>query len=106
MAPQPRTPRWYLIPVRVLLVTFICTLLSFAVSLLVGIIAIVAISAYRRVNPDMRLAYRHIALPAAFVVGCIAFVISTLMEVRYYRQSKTLAAIARVTEEHHLRIPS
>ena len=40
--PPPRPPRWYTIPVRVGLVTFISTLLSFAVSLLLAI-ALVAV---------------------------------------------------------------
>src|SRR5277367_6844297 len=43
---QPSTspankPRWYLIPPRILLVTFLLTLLSFAVSLSLGIPAVV-----------------------------------------------------------------
>ena len=37
-------PRWYLIPVRVLLVTFVVMLLSFAVSLLLGIGGVVLAS--------------------------------------------------------------
>jgi hypothetical protein len=101
MSPQSRSPRWYTIPVRVLLVTFICTLLSFAVSLFAGIIATVAISAHRHVHPDMRIAYRHIALPAAIVAGGIVLLLATVMEIRHYRQSKTLAAIARVSAQPH-----
>ena len=63
MPPTPRPPRWYAIPVRVLLVTFIGTLISFAVSLLVGIIGTVVMSALRHVHPNMTVAYRLIALP-------------------------------------------
>lgn len=94
-----RSPRWYTIPVRVLLITFICTLLSFAVCLLLAIGGMVALSAYRHVNPDMRLAYRRMALPAAAVTGAIVFLFSSIMEIRYYRRSRALAAIARLTEE-------
>ncbi len=97
MPPKPRPPRWYAIPVRVLLVTFIGTLLSFAVSLLLGIIGTVVVAAWRRINPDMTAAYRHIALPAALVAGSIIFVLALAMEIRHYRQSKTLAAIARIS---------
>jgi hypothetical protein len=97
MPPMPRPPRWYSIPVRVLLVTFIGTLLAFAVSLLLGIIGVVAVSALRHVNPDMTAAYRHIALPAALVAGSIIFVLALAMEIRHYRQSKTLAGIARLS---------
>lgn len=97
MPPQPRMPRWYLIPVRVLLVTFICTLIFFAVSLLLGIIGIAAVSAVRHVHPNMTIAYRMVALPAAVVAGGIIFVLALTMEIRHYRQSKTLAAIERMS---------
>jgi len=97
MPPNPRPPRWYAIPVRVLLITFIGTLISFAVSLLLGIIGTVIVSALRHVNPNMTVAYRLIALPAAVVAGSIIFVLVVTMEIRHYRQSKTLAAIARVS---------
>ncbi len=98
LKPHARTPRWYTIPVRVLLVTFIGTLLSFAVSLFVGIIGTVVVSAMRgNAHPDMTLAYRHIALPFAAAAGSIIFVLTLAMEIRHYRQMKTLAAIERVS---------
>jgi len=95
--PTPRPPRWYAIPVRVLLVTFIGTLISFAVSLLLGIIGTVGVSALRHVNPNMTVAYRLIALPAAVAAGSIIFVLAVAMEIRHYRQSKTLHAIERLS---------
>jgi uncharacterized BrkB/YihY/UPF0761 family membrane protein len=91
-----RLPHWYAIPVRVCLVTFIGTLLCFAVGLLLGILGTVLVSALRGVHPDMRIAYRLIALPAALVAGSIVFVLALLMEIRHYRQSKTLSAIERL----------
>ncbi len=97
MPPTPRPPRWYAIPVRVLVMTFIGTLITFAVSLLLGIVAILVVSTLRHVNPNMTVAYRLIALPAAIVAGSIIFVLGLAMEIRHYRQSKTLAAIARVS---------
>src|SRR5580700_9935756 len=97
MPPTPHPPRWYAIPVRVLLLTFIGTLLSFAVSLLVGIIGTVAVSGLRGVHPNMTVAYRQIALPATVVAGAIIFVLSLAVEVRHCRQSKTLAAIERMS---------
>jgi uncharacterized membrane protein len=81
----------------VLLVTFVGTLISFAISLLVGIVVTVLASSLRNGHPDMTLAYRHIALPSALVAGSIIFVLAVVMEVRHYRQSKTLAGIARVS---------
>ena len=97
MPPTPRPPRWYAIPVRVLLVTFIGTLVSFAVSLLLGIVGTVVVSSLRHVHPNMTVAYRTIALPAAVVAGSIIFVLALAMEIRHYRQSKTLAAIERAS---------
>lgn len=94
---QRRPPRWYAIPVRVLLVTFLGTLISFAVSLLLGIIGTVAIATIRGVHPNMTVAYRLVALPAGVVAGCIIFVLCLAMELRHYRQSKTLDAIERAS---------
>jgi len=96
MPPTARPPRWYAIPVRVLLVTFIGTLVSFAISLLLGIVGTVIVSSLRHVNPNMTEAYRRIALPSALVAGSIIFVLALIMEIRHYRQSKTLSAIERL----------
>ena len=92
-----RAPRWYAIPVRICLVTFVATLLCFAVTLLLAIIGTVIVDAVRGVHPDMRIAYRMIALPVALVAGSIIFVLSTVMEIRHYRQSKMLSAIERLS---------
>jgi hypothetical protein len=98
VSPQssPRLPRWYLIPVRVGLVTFICTLIIFAVSLLLGIIGTVIFARVRGAHPNMTIAYRLFALPAALVAGGIILVLSLGMEIRHYRQVKALAAIERM----------
>jgi hypothetical protein len=93
---QSRAPRWYTIPVRVGLVTFIGTLLSFAVSLLFAIFGTVILASLHGVHPDMRIAYRHIALPVAVVAGSIIFVTTLVMEIRHYRQVRTLTAIERM----------
>jgi hypothetical protein len=95
--PPPHPPRWYAIPIRVLLVTFLGTLVTFAVSLLLGILGTVVLSSLRHINPNMTVAYRLIALPAALAAGSIIFVLALTMEVRHYRQSKTLAAIERAS---------
>jgi len=91
-----RKPRWYGLVVRVCLVTFIGTLLCFAISLLLAILGIAIVSAFGAVHPDMRIAYRHIAIPMALVAGSIVFVLALVMEVRHYRQNKTLSAIERM----------
>lgn len=91
-----RSPHWYGIPVRVCLLTFLGTLLSFAVSLLLAILGTVIVSALRGVHPDMRIAYRDVAMPVALVAGTVIFVIALVMEIRHYRQAKTLSAIERM----------
>jgi hypothetical protein len=91
-----RSPRWYGIPIRVLVVTFIGTLLCFAVSLFLTILGTVAVGALRGVRPDMRMAYRHFALPAAVIAGSIILVLTLVMEIRHYRQAKTLSAIEKM----------
>ncbi len=90
-----RPPRWYLIPIRVLLVTFIVTLLSFAASLLLGILGTLLAAKLRGVQPDMTFAYRRVALPVAAMVVAIVFVSAVFMEVRHYRQTRALAQIER-----------
>ncbi|MGO9087084.1 MAG: hypothetical protein ACLP6G_23880 [Terriglobales bacterium] len=95
-APVFRSPHWYGIPVRVFLVTFIGTLICFAVSLLLAIMGTVIVAALRGVHPDMRIAYRHIALPTALVTGSVIFAVTLIMEIRHYRQAKTLSAMERM----------
>jgi len=94
---QGSPQRWYLIPVRVLLVTFIITLLSFAVSLLLGISGVVLAARLREVHPNMTLAYKFVALPVAGAVAAVVLVSSALMEIRHYRQVKTLEGIERAS---------
>jgi hypothetical protein len=88
-----RRPRWYLIPIRVLLVTFVVTLLSFAVSLLLGICAVALAAKLHRIHPDLRIAYRYIALPAASMVAAIVLISSSFMEIRHYRRAKVVRRI-------------
>ena len=91
-----RQPRWYGIPVRVLLATFIGTLFSFSVSLLFAILATVIVARMRGVHPDMTIAYRQIALPMALVAGAIIFALALVMEIRHYRQSKALSTLEKM----------
>jgi len=79
----------------VLLVTFVLTALSFAVTLFLGILGIVIGSRLRGIHPNMAFAYRHIAAPAAAIAGCIVLVSATAMEIRHYQQNRALAAIER-----------
>jgi len=96
-ASEFRSPRWYGIPFRVLLLTAIGTLLSFALSLLISIIGVVLVSLVRGAHPDMRIAYRDFALPAALVVGAASLIFAVVTEIRHYRQVKSLAAIEKMS---------
>ncbi len=89
--------RWIAIPARVFAMTFLFTLLSFAVALLLSILGTVVYSQVKHIAPDMRFAYRHIAFPFAITVGATVFVLLLAMEIRNFRQRKALAGIERVS---------
>jgi len=74
---------WFLRLLRVLLVSFLLALLSFAVCLLLGILGLTISAAVRGSHPDLTLAYRGIALPAAMVAGLIALVGAIALEFRH-----------------------
>ena len=93
MGSYSRKPHWYLIPFKVLVVTFLLTLLSFAVSLLLGILGMVLRGLIVGVHPNMTVAYRHVALPVAIVAATVVFFGSIVMEIRRYRQDKALFSI-------------
>lgn len=92
-----RQPRWIAIPFRVGALTFLFTLLSFAVSLLLSILGSIVYSVAKHVPADLPFAYRHIAFPFAITVGGIVFVVSLTLEIRRYRQSRVLAGIERAS---------
>ncbi len=85
------------IPARVFALTFVGTLLSFAVSLLLAILGTLLVSAVRGVHADFRIAYRYVALPVAVIVALALAIIATTSEIRHYRQAKTLKAIERMS---------
>jgi hypothetical protein len=91
----PSRPRWIGIPVRALAMTFLFTLLSFAVALLLSILGTVVYSQVKHVAPNLTFAYRHIAFPCAIAAGSVVLVLSLGMEIRNYRQRKTLKEIER-----------
>lgn len=82
--------RWYMIPVRVLVATFVVTLLSFAISLFLGIVGVILAALMRGVHPNMALAYRDVAFPIAGTVAAVVLVSASFMEGRHYHQAKTL----------------
>ncbi len=80
--------RWFLVPLRVLLVTFLLALLSFAVCLFLGILGLVITAAMRGTQPNLTIAYREIAFPAAILAGAAALVAAIVMEIRHRQQPK------------------
>ena len=78
--------RWQLVVFRVLLVSFLLTLLAFAACLLLGILGLVISGWLRGVHPDMTLAYRHFAFPVAVAAGVIALLAAIVMEARKSRE--------------------
>ena len=74
---------------RVLLVSFLFTLLSFAVCLLLAITGLMIRGALLGGRPDMTIAYRQIAFPAAVVGGAIALLGAIVLEVRQRRRERS-----------------
>jgi hypothetical protein len=72
------------------MITFGLTGISFAVSLFVGILCMAMMGVFRGHLPDMRLAYRMFALPVAAMVGIVAFLVASTVEVRHYLRAKRL----------------
>jgi hypothetical protein len=72
-------------------------LFFFAVSLLLGILGLVIAARLRGLHPNLTIAYRYIALPAAATAGVIALISASVMEIRHYRQTKALAEIERIS---------
>jgi hypothetical protein len=92
-----RKPSWVKIPFRVVVYTTLLTLMTFSVSLLLGIIGVLIHAQLRGIRPDLPFAYKHIALPVAIVAGAIILVLSLIMEIRHYRQARVLAGIERAS---------
>jgi uncharacterized RDD family membrane protein YckC len=90
-------PRWMLVPARVFAMTFLFTLLSFAIALLLSILGAVVYSQVKHVAPNLTFAYRHIAFPFAITVGAIVLLMLVTMEIKNYRQRKVLAGIERAS---------
>jgi hypothetical protein len=90
-------PHWYAIPARILLITFLLTLLSFAVSLLLGILGTVIAARVRGIHPNLTTAYRQIAFPLALAAAAITFISACITEIRHHRQNKALAQIERIS---------
>jgi hypothetical protein len=83
--------------VRIFLITLLFTLLTFAVSLLTGILGVIVLARLKGTQPQLAVAYRSIAVPIAAVAGVIFLVLAIAMEIRHYRQTRALAGIERAS---------
>ncbi|HMK23959.1 MAG TPA: hypothetical protein VK466_16615 [Terriglobales bacterium] len=97
-------PHWYGVPARALFVTFLLTLLSFAVTLFVTILAMVVAAALRHTTPNLPFAYRHVAFPVALGVGSMVLLVSLVVEIRQLRQARALEGIARASRQDPAKI--
>jgi hypothetical protein len=89
-------PRLFWIPLRVLLVTVLFGLMTFAVSLLLGILGTVVWAGLHHAPLNLTVVYRRFAPVAAGMVAGVALVSTAVVEVRHYRQARALAAIERM----------
>lgn len=67
--------------------TGLCTLLSFAMALLIGIVGVALTNLMRGGPVDMTLAYRGVGLPVAAAALVISLVISLVSEIGHHRRS-------------------
>jgi hypothetical protein len=74
------------IAVRVVLITFVFTLLAFAVGLLCGIGASVLYGVIRHIHPDMTWAYKFVAAPFAAISLVVTFFVMLINEIRRARR--------------------
>ena len=99
--PESSRPRWLGAAGRVIAFTFLLTLLSFAVALLVSILGTIVHAQVNHVAPNLMFAYKHIAFPIALVVGAIVLVGTLFVEIRNYRRGKVLASIEHTMTLSH-----
>ena len=74
--------------VRVLFTTLLFTAGGMGLGLLLGIIGMVSYGLIAGVQPDMRNAYRHVAVPIAVTIGCVALAGALVLELRATRTSR------------------
>jgi hypothetical protein len=76
--------------VRVLFTTLLFTAGGMGLGLLIGIIGMITYGLIAGIQPDMRNAYRHFAIPLAIAVGCVAFLGALMLELCARRTSTSL----------------
>jgi lipopolysaccharide export LptBFGC system permease protein LptF len=72
--------------VRVLFTTLLFSAAGMGAGLFCGIVGTVIYGIIRGTQVDMTNAYKHVAIPAAIVIGSAAFIGALVLEVRAHRQ--------------------
>ena len=70
---------------RVLFTTLIFAAGGMGLGLLLGILGLISYGLIAGVQPDMRNAYRHVAIPLAIAIGSLAFAGAVILEFRSAR---------------------
>ena len=76
--------------VRVLFTTLLFSAAGMGAGLFCGIVGTVIYGIIRGTQVDMTNAYKHVAIPAAVVIGSAAFIGALVLEVRAHRQRTSL----------------
>ncbi len=76
--------------VRVLFTTLLFTAAGMGAGLFCGIVGTVIYGIIRGGQIDMTNAYKHVAIPAAIIIGSSAFIGALVLEVRSRRQRTSL----------------
>ena len=76
---------FFISALRVLFTTLLFTAAGMGLGLLLGILGLAVYGLISGAMPDMRNAYRHVAIPTAITIGCIAFVGALVLELRARR---------------------
>ncbi len=76
--------------VRVLFTTLLFSAAGMGAGLFCGIVGTVIYGMMKGTQVDMSNAYKHVAIPAAIVIGSAAFLGALVLEVRTHRQRTSL----------------
>jgi hypothetical protein len=88
---QARKPSVGLLVIRVVVITILAALLTFAVALFLGITGIVLVDMIRGGGINLAAAYRHVALPIAIAALVIALIAALFTEIKHYRRALAAA---------------
>jgi hypothetical protein len=88
---RTRKPSVGLLVVRVVVITILAGLLTFAVALFFGITGIVLVDMIRGGGVNLAAAYRHVALPIAIAALVVALIVTLFTEIKHYRRALAAA---------------